>query len=55
MKNIIKRTTLFVRDMEVSKTWYEDVLGFSVWMDDIVTLSGTGKWKNEEISWIIFI
>jgi catechol 2,3-dioxygenase-like lactoylglutathione lyase family enzyme len=42
MKNIIKRTTLFVRDMEVSKTWYEDVLGFSVWMDDIVTLSGTG-------------
>ena len=25
MKNIIKRTTLFVRDMETSKSWYEDV------------------------------
>ena len=42
MKNIIKRTTLFVRDMELSKSWYEDVLGLSVWMDDVVTLSGTG-------------
>ena len=37
MKNIIKRTTLFVRDMETSKSWYEDVLGLIVWMDDIVT------------------
>ena len=42
MKNIIKRTTLFVRDMETSKSWYKDVLGLKVWMDDIVTLSGTG-------------
>ena len=42
MKNIIKRTTLFVRDMEISKSWYEEVLGLTVWMDDIVTLSGTG-------------
>ena len=28
--------------METSKSWYEDVLGLKVWMDDIVTLSGTG-------------
>ena len=42
MANIIKRTTLIVRDMSASKRWYEYVLGLSVWMDDTVTLGGTG-------------
>jgi len=42
MSNIIKRTTLIVRDMEASRHWYEYVMGLSVWMDTEVTLGGTG-------------
>jgi len=42
MSNIIKRTTLIVRDMEVSRRWYEYVLGMKTWMDTDFTLSGTG-------------
>ena len=42
MANIVKRTTLIVRDMEASRRWYEQVLGMSVWMDTDFTLSGTG-------------
>lgn len=40
--NIVKRTTLIVRDMAVAKRWYEEVLGMSVYYDDIVVLSGDG-------------
>ena len=42
MANIVKRTTLIVRDIEASREWYERVLGMTVWMDTEVTLSGTG-------------
>lgn len=42
MGNIVKRTTLIVRDMEASRRWYEYVLGMKVWMDTDFTLSGTG-------------
>lgn len=42
MKNIVKRTTLIVRDVQASKHWYEHVMGMTVWMDTEVTLSGTG-------------
>lgn len=42
MSNIVKRTTLIVRDIEASRAWYERVLGMTVWMDTEVTLSGTG-------------
>ena len=42
MKNIIKRTTLIVRDMEKSVEWYQKVMGMTVWMDTEVELSGEG-------------
>ena len=42
MTNIVKRTTLIVRDVDTSRRWYEQVLGMTVWMDTEVTLSGTG-------------
>ena len=42
MSNIIKRTTLIVRDIETSRRWYEYVLGMKTWMDTDFTLSGTG-------------
>ena len=42
MNNVIKRTTLIVRDMEASRRWYEYVLGMKVWMDTDFTLSGVG-------------
>ncbi len=42
MTAIVKRTTLFVRDMEASLTWYQNVLGMSVWFDKPFTLSGVG-------------
>ena len=42
MSNIIKRTTLIVRDIEKSRHWYEYVLGMKTWMDTDFTLSGTG-------------
>ncbi|MEO0996836.1 MAG: VOC family protein [Pseudomonadota bacterium] len=41
-RNIVKRTTLIVRDMARSRRWYEYVLGMSVWYDGEVELSGTG-------------
>lgn len=40
MADILKRTTIIVRDAEISKTWYKEVFGFSVWMDTPFTLSG---------------
>lgn len=39
--DIIKRTTLIVRDAEVSARWYEAVFGMTRWMDTPFTLSGT--------------
>ena len=42
MKNIVKRTTLIVRNMEVSLPWYREVLSMSVHYDKPVTLSGGG-------------
>ena len=41
MSDIIKRTTLMVRDADAAAAWYEDVLGMSRWMDVPFTLSGT--------------
>ena len=48
MNNIVKRTTLIVRDMAASLRWYEDVMGMTVWMDTEVTLSGTGMAAGKE-------
>ncbi len=48
MANIVKRTTLIVRDIEASRRWYEHVMGMSVWMDTEVTLSGTGMAAGKE-------
>ncbi|QFU75539.1 VOC family protein [Halioglobus maricola] len=42
MNNIIKRTTLMVRDMDKSLAWYQNVLGMDVYYDKPFTLSGEG-------------
>jgi catechol 2,3-dioxygenase-like lactoylglutathione lyase family enzyme len=42
MANVIKRTTLIVRNMQTSVAWYQQVLGMSAYYDDEVVLSGTG-------------
>lgn len=42
MESILKRTTLIVRDAEASLRFYRDLLGFTVWYDDEVVLSGRG-------------
>jgi catechol 2,3-dioxygenase-like lactoylglutathione lyase family enzyme len=42
MPNIVKRTTLIVRDLDRSLAFYRDALGFSVWYDDEIVLSGVG-------------
>ena len=42
MTNIIKRTTLMVRDIEKSVAWYEEVLQMTRYYDDEVILSGVG-------------
>ena len=42
MQTTVKRTTLIVRDMDVSARWYEQVLGMNRYYDDMYTLSGTG-------------
>ena len=41
MSDILKRTTLMVRDAERAARWYEHVFGMSRWMDTPFTLSGT--------------
>jgi len=41
-RNIIKRTTLIVRDIQESKHWYEYVLGMTTYYDKEFILSGTG-------------
>lgn len=42
MNNVLKRTTLIVRDAARSLAFYRDVLGMTVWYDDEVVLSGHG-------------
>lgn len=42
MSNIVKRTTLIVRDMETSARWYEQVLGMTRYYDNEIVLSGIG-------------
>ena len=42
IRSIVKRTTLIVRDMAVSRRWYEHVLGMTVWLDIEYVLSGEG-------------
>lgn len=42
VRNIVKRTTLFVRDMQAAKHWYEYVLGMSTFYDKEFVLSGIG-------------
>lgn len=42
VRNIVKRTTLIVRDMDASKHWYEYVLGMSSYYDKEFVLSGVG-------------
>lgn len=42
MANILKRTTLIVADAERSLAFYRDLLGFSVWYDGEIVLSGRG-------------
>jgi len=42
LRNIIKRTTLIVREMSVSRRWYEYVLGMKTWLDTEFVLSGKG-------------
>ncbi len=42
MNNIIKRTTLMVRDMDKSLAWYQGVMGMEVYYDKPFTLSGEG-------------
>ncbi len=41
MTDIIKRTTLMVRDSDAASNWYETVFGMTKWMDTPFTLSGT--------------
>ena len=42
MANVIKRTTLMVRDMERSLEFFQGVLGMTVWFDRPFTLQGGG-------------
>ena len=42
IRSIVKRTTLIVRDMAVSRRWYEYVLGMTTWLDTEYVLSGEG-------------
>ena len=42
MSNILKRTTLIVRDAEKAADWYADVFGMKRWLDTPFTLSGVG-------------
>lgn len=42
MKNIVRRTTLIVRDVEQSAKWYEHVVGMSRFYEGEVVLSGMG-------------
>jgi len=48
MKNIVRRTTLIVRDIKVSARWYEQVVGMTRYYDNEVVLSGEGLAAGEE-------
>ena len=48
MSNVIKRTTLLVRNMETARRWYEQVLEMSAYYDDEVVLSGVGMAAGKE-------
>ena len=41
MADICKRTTVFVRDAEVSARLYDTVFGMTRWMDTPFTMSGS--------------
>ena len=41
MPDILKRTTLMVRNAERASQWYQQVFGMTTWMDTSFTLSGT--------------
>lgn len=41
MVDIVKRTTLMVRDADAAARWYETVFGMTRWMYVPFTLSGT--------------
>lgn len=41
MTDLVKRTTLIVRDAEAAVVWYEQVFGMTWVMDTPLTLSGT--------------
>jgi catechol 2,3-dioxygenase-like lactoylglutathione lyase family enzyme len=41
MADIVRRTTLMVRDAERAAKWYAHVFGMTRWMDTPFTLSGT--------------
>jgi catechol 2,3-dioxygenase-like lactoylglutathione lyase family enzyme len=40
MADVLRRTTLMVRDADVAAHWYETVFGMTRWMDTPFTLSG---------------
>lgn len=42
MKNIVRRTTLIVRDIQHSARWYEHVIGMTRYYEGEVVLSGEG-------------
>ena len=42
MGNVIKRTTMMVRNMERSLIFYRDILGAKIWFDRPFTLDGGG-------------
>ena len=42
MPNVIKRTTMMVRDMDRALEFYRDTLGMTVWFDRPFTLDGGG-------------
>lgn len=42
MGNVMKRTTMLVRDMERSLEFYQEVLGAKIWFDRPFTLDGGG-------------
>jgi catechol 2,3-dioxygenase-like lactoylglutathione lyase family enzyme len=38
----IKRTTLIVRDIDIARAFYRDVLGFKIWFDREFVFTGAG-------------
>jgi len=48
MKNIVRRATLIVRDIEVSARWYEQVVGMTRYYDNEYILTGDGLAAGNE-------